>query len=99
MDGDLTEQALPGHGIPSQDPAPSAQLFLEPEDAEQETRSALAGGGAVAGVATGAAIGLIVAGPLGIAVGATLGGVAGALGGEAAGTSVNATEATVHSQR
>ena len=88
VDTDLNEQAVPGHGIPSQDPDPAAQLVLEPEDAEREARSALAGGGAVAGVAAGATIGLVVAGPLGSVVGATLGAVVGALGGEAAGASV-----------
>ena len=85
VDADMAEQALPGHGIPSQDPEPEAQVLLQPEDAERELRSTLAGGGAVAGVATGAAIGAVVAGPIGVLVGATLGAVAGALGGQAAG--------------
>lgn len=85
-DDDLVEQAVPGHGIPSQDPEPVAQTLLSPQDSEREVRSALVGGGAVAGVATGATIGGLVAGPVGILVGATLGAVAGALGGEAAGT-------------
>lgn len=84
-DTDLAEQAVPGHGIPSQDPDPKAQVLLQPEDAAREVRSTLAGGGAVAGVATGAAVGAVVAGPIGVLVGATLGAVAGALGGQAAG--------------
>ncbi len=84
-DEDLAQQALPGHGIPSQDPNPAAQMLLAPGESQREARSALVGGGAVAGLATGAALGVAVAGPLGILVGATVGAVAGALGAEAAG--------------
>lgn len=84
-DEDLAEQARPGHGIPSQDPNPAAQLPLEPGEAEREANSVLAGGGLVAGVAAGVAIGSAVAGPVGAVVGATVGAVAGALGGAAAG--------------
>jgi non-heme chloroperoxidase len=91
-DKDLAEQAVPGHGIPSQDPDPVAQTLLTPLDSEREARSALVGGGAIAGVATGASIGGMVAGPVGIVVGATLGAVAGALGGQAAGAAVNPEE-------
>jgi non-heme chloroperoxidase len=82
-DMDLAAQALPGHGIPSQDPNPAAQTMLEPEEAEREANSALIGGGVVAGMATGAAIGVSVGGPVGVVVGATLGAVAGAMGGAA----------------
>lgn len=85
VDPDLVEQAVPGHGVPSQDPDPAAQVLLSPEEAEQESKSALVGGGIVAGVATGAAVGAAVAGPLGVMVGGTIGAVAGALGGSAAG--------------
>lgn len=85
VDEDLAEQALPGHGIPSQDPDPSAQIELGPQEAEREAQSVLVGGGVVAGAATGATIGVLVAGPVGVLVGATLGAVAGALGGAAAG--------------
>lgn len=85
VDEDLASQALPGHGIPSQDPDPAAQTALDPQDARREANSVLMGGGVVAGMATGAAIGVAVAGPLGVVVGATLGAVAGALGGAAAG--------------
>lgn len=91
-DGDLAEQARPGHGIPSQDPDPKAQLPLEPGEAgeaEREANSVLTGGGVLVGVATGAAIGSVVAGPVGAVVGGTVGAVAGALGGAAAGTLVN----------
>lgn len=88
-DEDLAEQALPGHGIPSQDTDPAAQVALEPQDAEREANSVLMGGGVVAGAATGAAIGVAVAGPVGVLVGATLGAVAGAVGGAAAGATAN----------
>ena len=89
VDQDLAELAVPGHGIPSQDTDPAAQVVLEPLDAEREANSVLMGGGMVAGAATGAAIGVAVAGPVGIVVGATLGAVVGTLGGAAAGASAN----------
>ncbi len=95
-DEDLAEQALPGHGIPSQDTDPAAQFALEPHEAEREGNSVLMGGGAVAGAATGAAIGVVAAGPVGILVGATLGAVAGALGGAAAGATVPASAVHLH---
>ncbi|MFN0182988.1 MAG: alpha/beta fold hydrolase [Aquabacterium sp.] len=85
-DQDLAEQAVPGHGIPSQDPSPAAQFLLEPQEAAREGKSVLMGGGMVAGMATGAAIGAAVAGPVGVLVGASLGAAAGALGGAAAGS-------------
>jgi len=88
-DEDLAEQARPGHGIPSQDPDPAAQVPLEPAEAERESNSVLAGGGVIVGVAAGAAIGTLVAGPVGAVVGGTVGAVAGALGGVAAGPLVN----------
>ncbi len=84
-DEDLHDLARPGHGIPSQDPDPAAQIPLEPEEALRESRSVLIGGGLVVGTATGAAVGVAAAGPVGVIVGATLGAVAGALGGAAAG--------------
>nr|WP_315427951.1 alpha/beta hydrolase [uncultured Albidiferax sp.] len=98
VDKDLTDQAVPGHGIPSQDPDPAAQLALAPQEAEREAKSTLVGGGMVAGMVTGAAIGIGVAGPVGVVVGASLGAVAGALGGAAAGATAQADtvpEATV----
>lgn len=88
-DEDLAEQAVPGHGIPSQDPDTSAQVALEPKEAEREAKSVLVGGAAVAGAATGAAIGVAMAGPVGVLVGATLGAVAGAFGGVAAGAAAS----------
>jgi len=88
VDEDLADQARPGHGIPSQDPNPAAQISQEPRDEQREVESALMGGSVVAGVATGATIGVAVAGPVGAAVGAALGAVAGALGGAAAGATV-----------
>jgi len=84
-DQDLAEQAVPGHGIPSQDPNPAAQVQQPPRDAERESHSVLMGGGMVAGMAAGAAVGVAVAGPVGVLVGASLGAAAGALGGAAAG--------------
>lgn len=87
-DGDLIDQAVPGHGVPSQDPDPQAQVPLEPEEARQEAKSTLMGGGMVAGMATGAAVGVSVAGPVGVVVGATVGAVAGVLGGAAAGATL-----------
>ena len=85
VDPDLAEQAVPGHGVPSQDPDPAAQVGLSTKEAEREAKSALTGGGLVAGLATGAAIGAVVAGPVGILVGGTLGSVAGVIGSNAAG--------------
>jgi hypothetical protein len=88
-DKDLSEQARRGHGVPSQDPNPAAQLPLDPAVAEREANSVLAGGGVVVGVATGVAIGGAVGGPVGAVVGGTVGAVAGALGGAAAAPLVN----------
>lgn len=85
-DQDLAEQAKPGHGIPSQDPNPAAQVPMAPEEAEREARSSLTGGGAVGGAAIGATVGGAVGGPVGVVVGGTLGAVAGAIGGAAAGS-------------
>lgn len=94
VDPDLVEQAVPGHGVPSQDPDSSAQVALDPEDAERESKSALMGGGLVAGSAAGAAVGAVVAGPLGVLVGGAIGAVAGAVGGGAAGGLVNPEDTT-----
>ncbi len=88
-DPDLVEQAVPGHGIPSQDPDLAAQLRLSPEDAERESKSTLIGGGLVAGTAAGAAVGAAVGGPVGVLVGGMVGAVAGALGGAGAGELVD----------
>lgn len=88
-DEDLAEQARPGHGIPSQDPDPAAQIALEPEEAKREANSVMTGGAVVGGAAIGATIGVAVGGPVGVVVGGTLGAVAGALSGVAAGTLMN----------
>ncbi len=93
VDEDLVKQARPGHGIPSQDPDPAAQVLLEPQEAEREAKSVLMGGGMVAGMATGAAIGVAVAGPVGVLVGASLRAAAGALGGAAAGAAESPEDA------
>ena len=87
VDPDLAEQAVPGHGVPSQDPAAAAQVGLSPAEAERESKSALIGGGLVAGIAAGAAVGAVIAGPVGILVGSTVGAVAGVVGSNAAGES------------
>lgn len=88
LDKDLAEQALPGHGVPSQDPDPAAQIHITAAESEREAGSVLTGGGMVAGAATGAAVGAVLAGPVGVLVGGTVGVVAGALGGAAAGSLV-----------
>jgi len=94
VDPDLAAQAVPGHGVPSQDPNPAAQVALNPDEAERESKSVLVGGGLVAGTAAGAAIGAAVAGPVGILVGGTVGAVAGAIGGSAAGKVINSESTT-----
>ncbi len=91
-DEDLAEQAVLGHGVPSQDPDPEAQVPLAPGEAEREADSVLTGGGVVGGAVVGAAIGVVVGGPVGVVVGGTLGAVAGAVGGIAAGKAMNAGE-------
>ena len=94
VDPDLAEQAVPGHGVPSQDPNLAAQVALNPEEAERESKSVLVGGGLVAGTAAGAAIGAAVAGPVGVLVGGTVGAVAGAVSGGAAGKVINSESTT-----
>src|SRR5262245_56321760 len=81
-DPDLAEQARPGHGVPSQDPSPAAQVPLDPEEAERESKSALMGGG-------------VLAGPVGVVVGGAAGAVAGALGAAAAGSMMSPDDASV----
>ena len=85
VDPDLVEQAVPGYGVPSQDPDGGAQVRLRRDEAEREAKSAFVGGGAVAGMVAGAAAGAVMGGPIGVLVGGTVGTIAGALGGEAAG--------------
>ena len=89
QDKDLDEQAVPGHGVPSQDPEPAAQIPLTAAESERESNSVFMGGGVIAGAATGAAVGAVLAGPVGVLIGSTVGLVAGALGGAAAGTLVS----------
>jgi len=91
-DKDLAEQAVPGHGIPSQDPEPAAQIPITAAESDRESGSVFMGGGVIAGAATGAAVGAAVAGPVGVLVGSTVGLVAGALGGAAAGSLVTPAE-------
>lgn len=94
VDPNLDEQAVPGHGIPSQDPDTAAQVGLSPAGAERESKSALIGGGLVAGLATGAAAGAVVAGPVGILAGGTVGAVAGVIGSKAVGESAEPDSAS-----
>ena len=89
VDLDLAKQAVPGHGVPSQDPESDAQVGLGPKEAERESKSALIGGGLVAGVITGSAVGAVAAGPVGILVGGTVGAIAGVVGSHAVGELVN----------
>ena len=93
-DQDIADQARPGQGVPSQDPDSAAQFALKPEEVEREAKSAMVGGGVVAGAASGAAIGAVIAGPVGIVVGGTLGTVVGALGAVAAGNVVSPKESS-----
>jgi len=88
-DPDLQEQALAGHGVPSQDPNPAAQQPLTAAESERESKSVLMGGGLVAGAATGAAVGAAVAGPVGVMLGGIIGSVAGTLGGSAMGAAAS----------
>ena len=87
---DLAEQAIPGHGVPSQDPDAAAQVALSPNEAAREAKSAYVGGGAMAGLASGALAGAAIGGPIGVLVGATAGTIVGVLGGEAAGQAAEA---------
>ncbi|MNE56739.1 hypothetical protein D3C80_1516690 [compost metagenome] len=96
VDADLVEQAVPGHGVPSQDPDPEAQFPLSPELAEREAHSVFMGGGLVAGAAAGAVLGALFAGPVGAVVGGTIGCIAGALGGAAAGLGMHPRDLGVH---
>ncbi|WP_284336496.1 hypothetical protein [Comamonas sp. NoAH] len=86
-DPDLIEQAKPGHGVPSQDPDPRAQVGLTPNESARGMSSSLVGGGAMAGAAVGAAVGGVVGGSVGVLVGGSVGGVAAALGVAIASTS------------
>ena len=91
---DLAEQAVPGHGVPSQDPDPAAQVGLTHDEAEREAKSVYVGGGAMAGLVAGAAAGAAIGGPIGVLVGGTAGAISGVLGGEAAGQATEPEPAT-----
>ena len=92
IDPDLAAQARPGHGVPSQDPDPAAQVPLSAQESARESKSVLMGGGLVAGAAAGAAVGAAVAGPAGVMVGGLVGSIAGTLGGAAAGPSLDSDD-------
>ena len=78
-DPDLLEQARPGCGVPSQDPDPAAQVGLDDAETAREVRSALTGGGMIAGAVLGCALGALMAGGVGVVLGGVLGGVAGSV--------------------
>ena len=80
VDPDTAEQAVPGHGVPSQDPESSAQVGLSADEAARESKSVLTGGGLVVGMVTGAGVGAVIAGPVGILAGGTVGAIAGVVG-------------------
>lgn len=82
-DQDLADQALAGHGVPSQDPDPAAQFPMESHEALREAKSVLMAGGLVCGVALGCAVGAVTVGPVGVVVGGVVGAIAGAMGGVA----------------
>lgn len=84
MDPDVAQQAVPGHGVPSQDPNPEAQVMLSVQEAAREVRSSLVGGGLIAG----AALGAVMAAGVGIVVGGAVGAVLGACSALAAGVRV-----------
>ncbi|MGB4117634.1 MAG: hypothetical protein WBK51_13930 [Polaromonas sp.] len=89
VDPVVAKQSVPGFGVPSQNPESGAQVGLSREEAERESKSALIGGGMVAGLVTGSAVGAVVAEPVGILVGGTVGAIAGVVGSNAAGELVN----------
>lgn len=89
LDPDLQEQAVKGHGVPSQDPDPSAQIQLSAAEAAREVRSALTGGGMIAGAALGCLMGAIWAGGAGAVLGSVAGSVLGVLAALAAGVHVD----------
>lgn len=67
-DEDVADQARAGHGIPSQDPDPAAQMPLNLQEADREAGSALVGGGVIAGAAAGGSIGIVAGRPAGVVV-------------------------------
>jgi hypothetical protein len=90
-DEDLLELAKPGHGVPSQDPDPSAQYPIGRELAAEEERTVFVGAGVMLGAALGAVVGIAAAGPVGVFAGSMVGGVVGGFGSRALGTTKRAT--------
>lgn len=88
VDPDLRAQARTGCGVPSQNPAPAAQAGLEDAEMACELRSALTGGGMIAGAVLGCALGALMAGAMGVVLGGVAGSVLGALSAMAAGVRV-----------
>ena len=99
VDPDTAEQAVPGHGVPSQDPDAQAQVGLGADEAARESKSAMTGGGLVAGIVTGAGLGAVVAGPVGILAGGTVGAIVGVVGSNVAGEMVKPKQTTDGSKK
>ena len=85
QDPDLADQAVPGHGVPLQDPDQAAQIRMGKAEALRESKSTMVAGFMIFGAALGSAAGAAVGGPVGIFVGGAVGGLVGAGCGEAAG--------------
>lgn len=81
QDPDFAGQTVPGHGVPSQDHNPAAQIRMDKAEALRESKSTMVAGFMIFGAALDAAVG----GTVGIFVGGAVGGLLGAGCGEAAG--------------
>jgi len=84
-DEDLMALAEPGHGVPSQDPDPAAQIPIGKDLAAKEGRTVYIGAGVMAGTAVGVVIGFAAVGPAGVIPAGMVGALAGALGARAFG--------------
>lgn len=73
QDPDLHAQAKLGHGVPSQDPSPEAQLMLSDAEQAREFASSFTGTGLIAGSALLATAGGLVGGSTGLLLGAMIG--------------------------
>lgn len=78
VDPDLAEQAVPGHGVPSQDPGPATQYQMSEKESARESRSTLVTGCMIFGIIVGAGLCAAVAGLMGVFIGGAAGGVIGA---------------------
>ena len=80
-DMDLKNQARPGHGVPSQDPSPEAQIPLSDAERNREFTSSFSGSGLLTGAALMASAGGLYAGGTGLMLGGLIGAFAGVCGG------------------